>query len=289
MLALGTANWAGTYGAPGREATVDEATARSLAEAFLSAGHDLVDTAPAYGDAEEMVGAVLNGTARVVSKVPAQVMQAGQSAPTMAVEGLRQSLKRVRVERFAGVLLHDPTAGTGDPELARAVVDAVRASGIAPRVGVSVYEPAEAYAAVERLGADLVQVPCNLLDQRFVQSGCISDLVTAGVEVHVRSVFLNGVLLAEPGELGGPLAALAPAVRRLHAEAAALGCTPLALALRFARSGTEGDAVVVGAFALSQLKEALRGWEDAAEFSGENWERLAAVDVAAVDPRTWSS
>jgi aryl-alcohol dehydrogenase-like predicted oxidoreductase len=295
-LALGTANWGGSYGAPGREARVDEKTAGQLATLFLDAGHSLVDTAPAYGRAEHMVGEILAGRARVVSKVPAEVMTA-PDAVSRAVAGLRESLGRTRVDRFAGVLLHDAGSATREDARAREVVDAVRAEGFADRVGVSVYAPEEAYAAVDRLGADLVQVPCNPLDQRFLESGCLSDLVSAGVEVHVRSSFLNGVLLADPATLEGSLAPLGPAVARLGDLARAEGATVLQLAIAFAREATGAHAVIVGAFAADQLREVLAAWARAGAAGTQppanrepelDWSRLSASQLPAVDPRTWS-
>ena len=290
-LALGTANWGGSYGAPGREATVDEPVARGLAAAFLDAGHGLVDTAPAYGGAEELVGTVLAGRARVVSKVPAEVM-AEPDAARLAVEGLQRSLERTRVDRFAGVLLHDASAGTRADGRGHDVLAAVRAADLSDRVGVSVYAPEEALAAVERLGADLVQLPCNVLDQRFLDSGCVADLAATGVEVHVRSIFLNGVLLADPEGLSGPLATLAPAVRRLVGAAGAAGCSVLEMATAFARRATGAHAVVVGAFAVRQLTEVLAAWDRAGNadvaLSAIDWTGLAAAGEPAVDPRAWS-
>lgn len=287
-LALGTANWGGSYGAPGREARVDEQTADELATLFLEAGHSLVDTAPAYGRAEQMVGDVLAGRARVVSKVPADVM-AAPDAVSRAVSSLRESLRRTRVDRFAGVLLHDAGAATREDSRGRNMVDAVRAEGVADRVGVSVYTPEEAYAAVDRLGADLVQLPCNPLDQRFLESGCVSDLVSAGVEVHVRSSFLNGVLLADPATLEGSLAPLAPAVARLGDLARADGATVLELLMAFARHATGAQAVIVGAFAADQLREVLAAWARAGAPGQErDWSRVSASELPAVDPRTWS-
>jgi aryl-alcohol dehydrogenase-like predicted oxidoreductase len=295
-LALGTANWGGSYGAPGREARVDEETADELATLFLDAGHSLVDTAPAYGRAEQMVGDVLAGRARVVNKVPADVM-ASRDAASRAVAGLRESLRRTRVARFDGVLLHDAGAATREDSRGRDVLEAIRDEDVADRVGVSVYTPDEAYAAVDRLGADLVQVPCNPLDQRFLESGCVSDLVSGGVEVHVRSSFLNGVLLADPATLKGSLAPLGPAVALLGDLARAEGCTVLELALAFARQATGAQAVIVGAFAADQLREVLAAWARAARPGGEqpaaggqdrDWSSLSASDLPAVDPRTWS-
>lgn len=289
-LVLGTANWGGRYGAPGGEAVVGEQTARELAAVFLGAGHDLVDTAPAYGGSEELVGQVFAGRARVVTKVASAVMGEPDAAQR-AVAGLRRSLRRTRVSRFAGVLLHDAAAGTRRDRRALEVVEAIRLADIADRVGVSVYTAEEAQAAVQRLGVDLVQLPCNVLDQRFLESGALAALVAAGVEVHVRSVYLNGVLLRDPETLPAPVATLGPALRRLAAAAAAAGTSVLYVATSFARSVPGAHAVVVGAFAVPQLREILAAWDRAGdgEPDSRDWAALAASDLPAVDPRTWVS
>lgn len=287
-LVLGTANWGASYGAPGREAIVDEVTAHGLAEVFLSAGHDTVDTAPAYGRAEEMVGSVLNGAARVVNKVPSSVLKEGSRAPEVAIEGLRRSLRHTRVQRFAGVLLHDHAAASERGGVARSVIEAIRSEELADRVGISVYEPQEAYAAVDDAGADLVQIPCNLLDQRFRATGCVRELVAAGVEVHVRSVFLNGVLLTDPRALQTGLAPLAPLVGRVSAEARRLGTTPLQLALGFVRAAVGCHAVVVGAYNVPQLRDILAAWDsNVSAIGAAKWEFFSGGDVPEIDPRTW--
>ncbi len=107
----------------------------------------------------------------------------------------------------------------------------------------------------------------------------------------MRSIFLNGVLLADPEGLSGPLATLAPAVRRLVDAAGAAGCSVLELATAFARRATGAHAVVVGAFAVRQLTEVLAAWDRAGSdvaLAGIDWTGLAAAGEPAVDPRTWS-
>lgn len=281
-LALGTANWGSSYGAPGREVTVLEPLAARLASAFVGAGHRLIDTAPAYGDAESLVGRVLDGAARVVTKLSPT---AGRYDVDAALTTAQASVRRLRVSRLDGVLLHDPLAALGAPGDARSVLDALRGSGLADRAGVSVYTPEEALSAVELVGADLVQVPCNLLDQRFA-GGCIAALADHGVGVHVRSVFLNGVLLAEPDELRGSLASLAEPVRRIRLTASRLNTTPLRLALSFVRDTLGAQAVVFGAFELEQLQAILAAWS-AQPLPEMLWADLAAPPGAAIDPRDW--
>jgi len=281
-LVLGTANWGAAYGAPGREALVDDATAVELAELFLTTGHDLVDTAPAYGAAQSMVGRVLAGRARVVSK-----LSAVPDDPHVGVQVVAESCRRLRVDRLEALLLHDAAAALASPRAARALFAALRDSGVAARAGVSVYSPAEALAAVDELGADALQVPCNLLDQRFVSSGCLRELADRGVVVHLRSVFLNGVLLAEPESLAGRLAPLVEPVRRVRAVAQSHGVTPLQLSLAFARRLAGVDAVVCGAYAADQLRPLLAAWAQEPPLRGDSLGDLDASAETATDPRTW--
>lgn len=283
-LALGTANWGTSYGAPGRLATVDQETAAALARMFTARGHDLVDTAPAYGDAETMVGRVFDAPVRVVSKVE---LPADERDMQRCLDSVDLSRMRAGVRRLAGVLLHDPAAALTAPDLARLLLDEIRARGLAARVGVSVYAPAEALAAAELLGADLVQVPCNLLDQRFVQSGCLTRLATLGVEVHLRSAFLNGLLLTTPESLTDGLQSLRAPLGRLHAAAREHRVTMLQLSLSFCSQLPGAAAVVVGAAQPDQLSEVLDAWQQAMQGGPPvDWSALAWAGEA-LDPRTW--
>lgn len=287
-LALGTANWGAVYGAPGREAQVEAATAAAIARRFTASGHDLVDTAPAYGRAESLIGEVFAGTsARIMTKIPSAILAAPrEDRVRRALASLSNSARVTRVEQFDGVLLHDAPAALADALGTRSLLLQIRESGRAIRVGVSVYTLDEAHAAVELLGADLLQVPCNVLDQRFLGPGGIADLVSRGVEVHVRSIFLNGTLLADPAQLSGPLCPLANPVARVHQEAQQRGLTPLEAAVHFARDVTGANAVVIGAYSDDQLQEILQAWDRPTSEGPSDWADLAVSDTV-IDPRTW--
>jgi aryl-alcohol dehydrogenase-like predicted oxidoreductase len=105
--------------------------------------------------------------------------------------------------------------------------------------------------------------------------------------VHVRSIFLNGVLLSRPEDLTGRLQPLASSVGRIRSAALEAGCTPLDLAVAFAREVTGADAVVIGAYTADQLDAILTSWLRPAPASGDRWGALAVEDSDAVDPRTW--
>lgn len=71
--------------------------------------------------------------------------------------------------------------------------------GLVGKVGVSVYAPEElALWLAQGYPLELVQLPANLLDQRFLRSGWLDRLQALGCEIHVRSLFLQGLLLMQP-------------------------------------------------------------------------------------------
>ena len=110
-------------------------------------------------------------------------------------------------------------------------------------------------ALAERFYPDAMQVPFSLLDQRLLRDGSLQRLKALGVEIHARSLFLQGLLFMEsPPE---KLAYAAPMLAEVRARIAKSRTTPLAAALGFVLSRPEVDVAVVGVTATPQLEEIL--------------------------------
>lgn len=278
-LILGTAQLIRRYGVVATARDPDAATAEDL----LTAAHDLgvrsVDTAPAYGDAEDVIGA---------SGLPFRVHT--KLAPGMPPEqSLVGSLDRLRRERVDVVHLHEPDA-VHDP----AILDAARRL-VGDRVGVlgaSVYTADAARAAAE-VGLGAVQLPLNVLDRR-IGDGLLADLATAGVRVLVRSALLQG-LLADPERGLGRVAGLDPALRSFARAAATVERAPLELALGWVRARPGVDAVVLGAEDAGQLRRLLAALA-APALDAQELSVLESVihadgttDGPPVDPRGWGA
>lgn len=77
----------------------------------------------------------------------------------------------------------------------------LKAQHLVKNIGVSVYEGKQIDGILERFDIDLIQLPLNVLDQRLLHSGHLAKLKNAGIEIHARSVFLQGLLLVSPAEL----------------------------------------------------------------------------------------
>src|SRR5690606_30999007 len=159
-----------------------------------------------------------------------------------------------------------------------------REAGRISRIGVSIYDAEDLESALEVFpDLDLVQIPGSVLDRRLLNSPLLAEIHDAGVEVHVRSVFLQGILLADPLGLEQRFAPLAPHLVEPRARAAEAGIPVAELVVQQVRDHPVADALVVGATSVEELEQIL------AAFSGEPREQLEVptVPTALIDPRRW--
>ncbi len=219
------------------------------------AGVTLVDTAAQWGDSETVLGQVLP------SQPPFSIIT--KTAPIAGgVEAVerraRASLDRLGQTRARGLLVHDAAEllGPDGPALwtrLRRLKDA----GLFEAIGFSACACDDPLGLARRFQPDIVQVPLNLLDQRLIASGALAELGALGVEVHLRSIFLQGLMFRAGHDLPAESRSLAPGLSRFRRLVAEAGADPLRIALGFALSRPEASRVIVGVSSPSELRAIL--------------------------------
>jgi len=63
------------------------------------------------------------------------------------------------------------------------------------KIGVSIYDLNSLGYLLDRYNVDVVQCPYNIIDKRLITSGWYETLKKRKIETHVRSVFLQGLLV----------------------------------------------------------------------------------------------
>lgn len=284
-LLLGSAQFGLAYGVSNAAGKVDPAVVAEIVAAAAAAGVHGIDTAPAYGDAETTLGTVLGAypALRIVTKTPQADFVPGAFA--RALDG---SLRRLGRDGVEALLVHrsgDLLGATADAIWAE--LEAIKRDGRARRIGVSVYDSAHARMIADRYPIDAVQLPWNALDQRAAADGFLDRLRARGVEIHARSVFLQGLLLMDPRDLPEALVRARPALERFRAAARDAGRSPLQAAMDFAIRGERVERIVVGVTSRRELDEILGAC--ALPPSAIDFTALASDDAALVDPRTWAT
>ena len=249
-----------------------------------AAGADTLDTAIAYGDSERRLGEAGVLDFRIVSKLP-EMPEAQLDAASWVEESVRSSLVRLGVSKLHGLLLHQPDQLLGETgEELFAALAAVREGGLVDKIGVSVYRPEQLDRLVARYAFGMVQVPLSAIDRRMITSGWLERLHGSGLEVHVRSIFLQGLLVMDPTKRPRRFDRWRHVFDAWHRWLATTAWTPVQACVAYCASQPEVDRVVVGVENRQQLREVLAGF-DVGRIAPPA--ALASDDPHLVDPRKW--
>jgi len=283
-IAIGTAQFGLDYGVANQMGRVAEEDAHQILAYAKSQGVDTIDTATAYGCSEEVLGRFSLDGWKVVSKIGVAPERCEiREWIRSEVEG---SLHRLRIPCLHGLLLHrsDVLLHPMGDVIYQSLRELQR-EGMIQKIGVSVYSPEEFDGILQRYPCDLVQAPLNLVDRRMVDSGWLERLKNQGVEVHIRSVFLQGVLLMQQQAMPSYFqewSALWVSWEEWLQENQLL---PLEACLRYVLGLCEVDRVVVGVESVFQLQEILLSSEEKQPILFPD---LRTDDVRLLHPSLWS-
>jgi len=252
-LALGTVQFGIVYGINNKTGRVFEQEAADIMRRACSAGVDMVDTSRAYGESEAVLGRTLpslNAPFKIVSKF---IVSPGATPKGMFAD----SCGRLRAKGLYAFLYHRFSDLREHPGWHKELLD-LKAGGSLEKIGFSIYYPAELRSLIDGgVKFDLVQLPYSVFDRRF--EAMLPELKKLGVEVHARSVFLQGLAFMDPAALPAGLEGMRPKLERLRGLAEKSGLPVSALCLCFGLLNPCIDRVVIGVDGLADLEDNLAG------------------------------
>lgn len=284
-LALGTVQFGLEYGVANQAGRVQLKDVRYILEEAAAQGIDTLDTAIAYGESESILGQAGVEGWQVVTKLPALPESCADVGVWVEAQ-LEDSLRRLGISQVHGVLLHRPEQLLG--ENGKPLYEAlqhIKAQGITRKIGVSVYGPEELDRLMGEMQFDLVQAPLNILDRRLVESGWTRKMKGRGTELHIRSAFLQGLLLMPPNQRPAKFSRWASLWSEWARWLGETGLTPLQACLGYAMGVEEVDKVVVGVDSVKHLQEILVASHSALP-SLPNWPQ--PIDTDLINPGRWN-
>lgn len=284
-LGLGTAQFGLDSRAPARGRSTETEVREILAIAGR-AGVSVLDTGAASLHGEAILGQVMPRPAPFRITVKAA---RGDKGPEFVEQEARAALARLGLVRADAIMIQaagDLFAPYGK-DLWQKLID-LRDLGLFERVGISAYASDDPAGLARRFGPDIIQAPASLLDQRLLVDGTLASIREMGVEVHLRSIFLNGLLFLPPdrapSHLGTAAISRLSRARRLIAEGRS---DPLQAALAFALSRQEASAVIVGAATAAEVNVVIAA--AASPPPDLDWDDLAMDDPQVLDQPRWAA
>ncbi len=285
-LGLGTVQWGLPYGIANPNGVVSVETVTRLLDDARSVGIEVLDTASLYGKAEAVLGENSLDGFKVVTKTPSF---AGERIKNTDVDILNatfhRSLAHLKVTNVHGILIHhaDNLLLPGGEKLISALVK-LKEDGLVKKMGVSVYDSKQVDSVLKLFTPDLVQLPLNVFDQRMLVSGHLELLKHHGVEIHVRSVFLQGLLVMPMCDIPKYFQPIQPLLTRWHDAVRDQGFTMHQAAIAFVKNIPYIDTVLVGLDSVAQFHSCVESFSIDKQFDASG---LACNAPAFVNPSLW--
>lgn len=256
-LTLGTAQFGMNYGISNLSGKIPDDELTRLIELARASGVTTLDTAAVYGDSEKRIGNAATSGFRIITKVP-KIPKTPLSPDQWLRYRVNQSLRNLQRDCIDVLLLHCPSdlESENGGALIREL-QALKRNSVIRRFGYSVYSPSELARLTAILTPDCVQVPVNIFDRRFIDSGALNSLFRQGIEVFARSIFLQGLLLMPPEKRPIYFKRWRALLASYDAWLCERGLSAVEANVQFIRGQEQLSSAVIGVASSQELEEVL--------------------------------
>ena len=271
-LALGTVQFGLDYGISNKEGQTSLREVRKIIQQAQNAGIDALDTAFCYGDAEKNISKVSVEGFEIITKV-------------LKPEEFELSLKNLGRNNVYALMFHNTDVLIENPDYWDDFKK-FKAQKKVKKIGVSIYTKEQILKVIDAFDIDIIQLPINVLDQRLIKSGVLKKLKAKNIEIHVRSVFLQGLLLMDYDDINPKFAPLKPIIADYFKFLEENNLTKLQGALNFVKNIEGIDKIVIGVNTCNQLQEILEAYKCDKIV---DYDRFSNVDSRLLNPSNWGN
>jgi aryl-alcohol dehydrogenase-like predicted oxidoreductase len=251
-----------------------------------------LDVATSYGSAESVIGDSIrsqdNGKYwNVITKTPYfKDDNIGYKQIDELLINFELSRKKIGKGVNYSLLIHncDDVFLPGGDRLLQ-TMERLKKEGVISKIGISVYNGDQIDRILDSYPIDIVQLPVNILDQRLIDSNKLSKLKKHGVEIHARSVFLQGLLLMPVNDIPSWFDPIKKTLKMLNDEASRRNMSTMQLAINFVRSICEVDKIVIGVNTLDHFREIIDTKK--VKINIDEFNCLSINDPKFVNPSNW--
>ena len=193
---LGTANFSNPYGV--KKTLVSKKQASHILNYFFINGGKSIDTADSkkYGSSEITLGKNNVKKFLIHTKI-SNIPNDSSKIENYINKSINDSLKRLKLTKLNGIFLHsEEDLLSKNKKIIFDTLVKAKKRGLISKIGVSFYNFENLKKIISLFKIDMVQVPFNLFDRRLNQKNLINNLKKKNIEIHIRSIFLQGVLLS---------------------------------------------------------------------------------------------
>jgi aryl-alcohol dehydrogenase-like predicted oxidoreductase len=200
---------------------------------------------------------------------------------------LIKELKCYKANKFYALLLHnskDLKSKYGN-ELLKKIMN-FKKIGLVNKLGVSIYETNELNLIFKKFTPNIIQLPINIIDRRFLEKKIILKLKKMKIQIQARSIFLQGILTKNPKTLKSlkKNKKLYEIILSLYNWCAKKNFDLKEACLVFIKEQKSINFLTIGVESLEELKQNLSSLSKNKNF---DLSRFVSKNKKIIDPRKW--
>lgn len=154
-----------------------------------------IDTAISYGMSEKNLGSFFLKNYQVTTKIPAYKNSYGDPEKWTR-DQIKKSLSLLKLKSLHGVLFHNPDdLFNNSGKKIYQELQRLKKNKLIKKIGISIYNFSKLNKIMKLFKIDIVQAPFNIIDRRLLKSSLLQLRKKKKIELQVRSIFLQGLLL----------------------------------------------------------------------------------------------
>lgn len=298
-LTLGTVQLGMNYGIANKNGKPDRKKSFEILKSAIGGGVNSFDTAMLYGDSEEVLGSFFtsdqcslpNPLLTTKFKVSGDSNLSALEIEKQIYSFVEGSLERLKIRQIPIYMTHNAQDIMLYGKILADTFKKLLREGLIKKAAASVYTSDEAEEMLKYDVYDAIQIPMNIFDARFINSGVLKRLHAQGKIIFVRSIFLQGLFLMEPSLLTGNLKDAAEPLKTLRALAEDEGMSIGQLALSYIRDMEEVSSIVMGVDDPQQVAEniaMLEGPSISEDTIANAKKAFADIPVHVLNPSLWN-
>jgi aryl-alcohol dehydrogenase-like predicted oxidoreductase len=287
-LILGTVQLGLDYGINNQQGKPSQQQAFKILETAYNSGVSTLDTAEAYGDSQLVIGQFLKTHPEKQFKIITKLAATSTVKPSNLLLQIEKNCNILHVEKLHGYMFHNYQSFKEKQNLYDKFLLA-KENKLISKAGISLYTNSEVEDVINNFsGFDFIQIPFNLFDNATKRKEILDQAKSKNIEVHTRSVFLQGLFFKQPEELPLKLKTLKGNLEILDILKQKYNLNTLTLALQYVLQKYYIDNVLIGVETAEQLKLNIKSAEKHVKIPHIEIDDINIITDELLNPSNWN-
>ena len=265
-ITLGTTQLGLDYGISNTKGKPTDEQSYRILQTASDNGITSFDTAPVYGNSEELIGKFLKNNPSLNFTILTKISKIKSKNNHPSFDEIKEIVKksliaskdRLNIKKISMCLLHDPLDMHSYDRFVVKSLKQLKNEGIIEAIGASVYTPNQVNEFLENNELDVIQIPLNLFDTRLIKDCTLTKLKNSGKIIFARSIFLQGLFFMDIDSLPKNMHFLRKPLEKLKKISLNYDMEIKELAFSFVKDIPEVDSMIIGVDTEEQLKNHIK-------------------------------